>query len=327
MSIEQQLHLHFHKQAEKLKCTKEIDVQIQNIYQSHIHDHHIKKDKTSPRRISRLMIVAMVILLLCGFAYASTQLLFKTSEGSVNYEFYTDSTLTLQQISGNEIRESLDYVKQQLATGESAVVYLADYANEKHPFIKENPLLFVSNPFIDTNYDSWKATLEQSLPEYTLPTNLPDSITFVGGKKGYPIGNEITPDQKQLVEVLIKEAKDTGSKIVWQETSSSTSPITAFTTIYKNANDEEIYITMEIFPKDLVKVESYTNEAITHNQLDIHGKPAFYTNSMNFFSKTDYYQDLFWIKSNNDQTVVYRIGTESINLTQNELVYIANLMN
>ncbi len=327
MSIEQQLQQHFHRRAEKLACPVEIDDQVQKKVQSLIYTNDAQKTKMTSCRLPIFSMIAIVILLLSGFAFASTQLLFKANKDNHSYEFYADPTLTLQHITGKEIRESLNYVKSQLAIDETAVVYLSDFAKEKHPLIKKNPLISVSNPYIETNFTHWNNTLDQALSEYNLPADLLDEYAFVGGKFGYPLfPNSITPSEDQLINSLRKEAKETGTKLVWQKITPSASPTTAYTSIYKNNDGDEVYVTMELFPEGPIRVESFANEAMAYEQLSINDKEAFYIHSQNFFSETDQYQDLFWMESVNRQTVVYRIGTTSIHLSREDLVSIANHM-
>lgn len=328
MSIEQQLQQHFHKHAEKLHIPTEIDNKIQKVLQTQHFAADSNVKRKSSRRFSRFALIAIVVLLLSGFAFATTQLLFNTYNEKVSYSYYVDSTLTLQHITGEEIRDALNYVKSQLEVGETAVVYLTDYAKEKHPLIQQYPLLSVTNPYTEKDYKHWQTSLTQVLHGYKLPESLLNTYSFVGGHSGYPLySNGITPNMDQLTDSLRKEAKETKSKLVWKKIVPENSPITAYTSIYKHSNGDDVYITMELYPDEPLMVESFTSEAMTNGQINIDGKEAFYSHSKNIFSDTDEYQDLFWMENIDGQTVIYRIGTTSVQLTQEDLIQIAKHMN
>jgi hypothetical protein len=98
----------------------------------------------------------------------------------------------------------------------------------------------------------------------------------------------------------------------------------SFTLIYSNPNLDEIFVSLEILPEDIKQIDQFTPSSTAYEAFDVNGIEASYIeNNATFLSKTDYYQELFWIENLNDQTVIYRVVTDSLGVTKEELLSIA----
>jgi hypothetical protein len=328
MSIEIELKREFRKSAEAMKCPKHFDVHVHTLYRNYMERKSVAFRRfTFTGKTLRTAAIALLVVVLAGFIYGSTQLLFKTSTQNINIELAADSKLVLKHTSGKAIRQSLDDVRRQLAVGESAIVYFTDLAKEDYPLFRKYPILPVSNPYLYSDLEQWTTLLSERNLVFKQPSHLPASYTFAGGKQELPLGGTITPTSYGLIGELRKNAEETGNSVVWRKIALDAATIPAFTSIYKNDHQEEIYVSMQVVPATNVDIRGLTGNQTTSENVKVNERDAFYTNNNNqMLSKTDVYQDLVWLESEHDRTIVYRVSSGSLTVTKDELLQIAQSM-
>lgn len=268
----------------------------------------------------KLTYVAAAFVLLTGFGYATHSLLYKINEGSMHMEVQAYKDFSLMRITPEEIRRELASVENKLATGETAIVYFAELAKEKHPVYQQNPVIGVEKPAIVKDWKAWNTVLEEASLLQPLPKQLSESFSFLEGKLGTPYGVMIGQEGYKWLQELQEESKQTGKSVVWKVVPKTTSPIEAYTSLYQNQQQESIYFTVEVLPKDEINVQVSTPETTKYESLEINGKKAHYTKNDQFMlSKSGQYQELSWLDQDGQKTIMYRMATDSPSVSKEML--------
>ncbi|MGG4442843.1 hypothetical protein [Brevibacillus fortis] len=323
MFIEKKLRDEYEWAAGKLPISPSLDSKIERA---------AKKEWAGKGRLHhglrfrpKLVHVAAAFALLTGFGYATHSLLYKVDEGSVRMEVQAHKDFTLTQITPKEIRLEMANVENKLATGETALVYFAALEKEKHPLFQQNPIIGIKKPDVVKDWKAWTAVLsEEASLSHALPRQLPDSFSFLEGKQGTPYGVLLGQEGQQWLHELQEESKETGKNVVWKVVPQATSPIEAYTSLYENEQKERIFVTIERFTNDQLDVQLSTPETTKYDAVTVHGKKAHYTKNDQFlFSKSGQYQELSWMDHDAEQTIMYRVATDSPTVSKEMLLQAA----
>lgn len=260
----------------------------------------------------KLTHAATAFVLLTGFGFATQSLLYKVDEGTMHMEVQAQKDFALTRITPEEIRRELTNVEDKLATGDTAIVYFAELAKEKHPIFRQNPVIGIEKPEIEMDWKKWNDVHEEASFSLSLPKQLSGDFTFREGKVGTPFGVMIGQEGYDWLQELQEESKETGKSVVWKVVSKAASPIDTYTTLYQNEQKERIYVTVEVLPKEQVDVQVSTPETTTYAPVEVNGKEAHYTKNDQFlFSESHQYQELSWVGKVGDQTIMYHVASDS----------------
>ncbi|MGG1659054.1 hypothetical protein [Brevibacillus sp. NRS-1366] len=313
MFIEKKLKKEYEWAAGELKSDPALDNRIKFAIRQELAGGKQQKKGLRPK----LTHVAAVFVLLTGFGFSTQTLLYKVDEGAVHMEVQAHKEFALTRITPEEIRRELTNAENTLATGETAVVYFAELAKEKHPIFQQNPVIGVEKPEVVLDWKQWNAVHEKAAPLPSMPKQLSDHFAFREGKLGTPFGVMVGQEGYEWLQELQAKSRETGKSVVWKVVPKTESPIDAYTTLYQNEQNERIYVTVEVLPKDQVNVQVSTPETTTYVPVEVNGKKAHYTKNDQFlFSESHQYQELSWVGKAGEQTIMYRVASDSPTVTK-----------
>ena len=279
-----------------------------------------KEKKKSMFLRPKLTHVAASFVLLTGFGFATHSLLYKENTGSVQMEVQSAKDFALTQIAPEEIRRELASVENKLATGETAIVYFAELAKEKHPLFQQNPVIGVEKLEVVADWKQWDEISKKASLSHSLPKQLGDDFTFREGKLGTPYGAMIGQGGETWLQELQQESKETGKSVVWKVVPNSASPINTYTTLYQNEQKANIYFTVEVLPEDQLNIQVSTPETTTYEPVEVNGKKAHYTSNDQFlFSDSGLYKELSWVSKEGEKTIMYHMATDSLAVSKQML--------
>ncbi|MBD8498012.1 hypothetical protein [Paenibacillus arenosi] len=273
--------------------------------------------------LPKLAVISILAAALLGFTYAGVSFLFQESKGNISVMMNAVSDdLTLNKEQQLFISRALADVKQQLQSGEDAIVYFADLEGEE--VLQGKPLFPVSKPAVNKNLESWKQSIPYMPIADTVPRKVLDHFAFEGGMKRSPLGVVFFGAFEETLDKLKQESKDTGKKVVWRKTvPSSEEPLKSYTSIYRDSKQQAIYISV-LTASEKIRMESMMPSSSAYEQLDIEGNQAHYTrNDNNLFSGSLTYQELMWMEVHGGKTYVFSAASDSPKITKEQLVQVA----
>ncbi len=263
----------------------------------------------------------VVVAMLCGFTYGAVKL-YDVEFGGVRMQVMSDQALELTQMSGEELRGMVEDVRSQLLPGETAVIYVEPFTREKHHLIRDNPGLGVSNPVVYSDWTAWSSMVEQETNRMRLPATIGEKYTFSSGIRDYALGSGFGLLGKEALDQLREEAARSGARMSWTKVETWDLPTDPLTSFYRAANGEEIYVTIELLQSDVVSMSQYTNNQ-AYEVAQLGEIEAFYLESLHFLSDTGKVQEVFWMAEDGGRVVNVHIGTQSSDLTKEQLLAIA----
>ncbi len=317
MSIEQQLVEAFEQDSRK--CPSDLDTRIAAEYRQQVMQQRGIPFMSRTRKMPKFVLIAIIFILICGFSYAGSKLLFedKTDTFSINYQ--TAQELHFEQGDIEKIRGSLEEVKAQLNPGDTAVVYLQDYDIQ----VAGTPLVFGINKPIPIPLEDWKATLQQHSIEEKLPESILGTFNFVEGMENSPYQFSFGPDGYQLLNEMKAENKKTGSELLWRKADlSKAEPVVPYTSVYRNSSNETIYLTWQIANGNPdLKMFQVAPPNTTYEEINIGGLTAHYMlDDQSLFGQSNIHQDVMWLKESGGKSVIYHVQTDSTKLTKEQLI-------
>ncbi|GGG72425.1 hypothetical protein [Paenibacillus radicis (ex Gao et al. 2016)] len=321
MSIERQLAEAFKRNESAIECPPSLDARIMAEYR------RLRMDKRGDSFMKRkwslpkVAIIVVVVAVLSGFAYAGNKFLFSDSKGRYAIHMQTNEAFRLNQETLEKVRASLQEVQAELAPGETAVVYLPELAAK---FNGELPPLGVTNPAYMTDIQQWKQVLEKS----SIAEPLPDSL--LGGTYPFQAGTLNSPfhfmmglDAIELQdEMKTENKKGEDNRPLWRLTAPPVDiPQSYYTSVYRNANGEAIYISWGVLKGSSIKLEGISSPDTEYVQLDLNGQKAHYTkNDQSLYGDSNVFQGIMWIEEEEDQTIVYHVESDSASMTKERLI-------
>lgn len=324
MSIEKQLKHEYVRASAALSCPSEVNEMV--------HSRWKQRNGAKPwyrARISRRVIgVALSLMLFTGFAYSTQQLLFSEHRDGFFWEIAKDSTIQLDPAFIADIHQQLDGIRQQLAAGQFAHVYLSDL--EKNiSGVESSGLISIGNPELQTDLEAWRSVLQQAgVNPLGVPDQLPNGFIFQSGMNTGAF-HEVVIADIPLVQELKHEAKQAEDGVAWRlmEAGVEAQP-GSYTTTYVNAAGEHIYVTVNEFPEDIVGFTMITPESTDYEGLDIHGETAHYiVNNQSFLSPTQLAKTVSWLHKESGRSAMYTVTTDVDRVTKEQLIAAAESLN
>lgn len=314
MSIEKQLSEAFKHNEVSLHCPPSLDNRIMAEYEQAVMNKGSNVYMMKKRRLPKVALIALVVALLCGFAYGS-KLLFSDSTNQLSYQFNSSEAFHLNAETFEHARATLQEVKTQLAPGEAGIVYMPE-------IFKDYPLYGVTNPDYIADKQQWELVLE----EHGLTEQLPDSLlegaySFkAGAVDEYPL---ISLEQNGLLAEMEAEKKTSNNdQPVWRLSDSTTNPImTSYISVYEDENEEAIRLSWQIYDEVVSKINGFTSPTTEYEEYDLNGKKVHYTkNNQSLYTESDVLQSAMWMVEKDGQSFIYTIESDSPSMTKEKLI-------
>ncbi|MCR8844558.1 hypothetical protein NQ117_12780 [Paenibacillus sp. SC116] len=158
----------------------------------------------------------------------------------------------------------------------------------------------------------------------SFPSNVLGDFSFEGWMNGTPFGSFFFDSFTEMMDELKQESEDTGKKVVWRkETLTSEGPINIFTSIYRYSKHESVYVAVEA-TSEKIRIEGIIPSSSVYEKLDVKGNQAHYTrDDSSLFSASLTYQEVMWMEVHGNKTFVYKIMSDSPDITKEQLVQAA----
>lgn len=290
----------------------------------------------------KLAIGFTVLALVSGFA---DYIWIRIGDGRVNIQYSEGIHRAMDASMLSSLHAELQQVRSKLAPGESAVVYSSKFS-KLVPEMTDIPLISVSNPIMIDELDAWKSILDQEVGKgYKLPQPqmLDFPLIFVGGKRGGVYGPDMTSSDVKLLQELKAEAETSAQaraseqskttsgrpvdQFAWRvrnEQQAADSPIRSYTARYNDAQHNVIDVTLQLV-KEQVEMRLIASGA--EQTVEVNGSKGVYLRSEPFiFSETNQYQTIQWLETQDNVTIIYSVGSESIGVTKQQLLAVAASM-
>ncbi|GAA0391897.1 DUF4367 domain-containing protein [Paenibacillus motobuensis] len=270
-----------------------------------------------------LLKVVLGLALFVVIAGFNRYIWFQISDHRMSLQYVQMNTRMDDEELSSKIHRDLKEVEAELEVGESAIVYLPELA-KLYTMDKKQALVVVTNPFIITDFSKWETILARNTAKYKLPPARSTGLYFVGGKEESPFGGFIPLEWRKLLPELEKESEKMNGKAVWRkQVDKPANQPRIFTTIYHNEREDQVYVSMQfIDQKTDFKIATSNLE---NEEINIDGVKAHYFNTQPFFfSDSNRVQEIQWLETFEDYTLLYSIGSISPTLTKEELLRIAH---
>lgn len=321
MSIEQRLAEEFKRDSGNRICPPELDARIAAEYRQLVVSQGRERFMWRKGKAVKIILIAVIVLAVCGFGLAN-QLLFEDHKDGVAVSYQSDQQLHFEPADVEKIRSSLAEVKAQLAPGDTAVVYLKDYELK----IGGSPVVFGINKPISLQPDAWRATLKQHNIGETLPETLLGTFKLLEGMESSPYQFNFGGDAYRLLDDMKTESQKTESPVLWRKTElSGNQPIVPYTSVYRNASNDTIYLTWQIADSNAdVRLVQAAPPGTKYEDITINGVNAHYLmNDQALFGQSTIQQDVMWLKESGAQTIIYHVQSDSTTLTKAQLIQAA----
>lgn len=319
MSIEEQLKEEFKHNSKNMVCPPTIDLRVMNACREQMLEKKGVQPMKRRGKLYKSIMLILVIAVVSGFTYAGRTLLFEETKGNMTMSAAKLEEFKLSKAQLEGINEARNEVKAQLNVGESAVLYLTELER-----VTSTPLIPVSQPEVNEDLDSWRTVLMGRQFDVLPPVSLLESYRFAGGMEASPFGDLWGTDTD--METLKKEMKDeseaSGKDMVWRMTQAPSSlPMLSYTTTYRNAQHETLYLVMDTALDSTIKVELVTPPSTKYEKLDLNGHSAHYfSNDAYLYNDNHFYQEISWMSEKEGRAFIYRIGSDSPSMTKEKLM-------
>lgn len=318
MSIERQLTEAFKHNNSSLQCPPSIDAKIMAQYRAATMAKRgtllMKKKST----LWKTAIVALLVVVLSGFAYSGTKLLYSNSKGQVQYSVHSSETFLYTPEELDQLRETIKEVEAQLEPGETAAVYLPQLFRQ---FPNVPPLFAVTKPAFIADLQQWRDVLDQEGVTEMLPEALLDgAYQFAEGAVNKQ--NVSFDDYINIEELTAEYESRMNDEPVWRLTQND-ALVPLYTTVYHDINGESIQLNWEIY-NEKMKVDGFTATTSQYESFELNGETVHYIyNTQYLFGDSNELQSVNWLEENGEQTIYYSVETHSPNITQEELLSVA----
>lgn len=313
-----QLTKQFKARAEEIQPPSGHEMSIRDLYEA---DQKRRRRSTHLKPVLfKVFLGVALFVVIAGF---NRYIWFQISDHRMSLQYVQMTTRMNDEESSSKIHLDLKAVEAELGVGESAIVYLPELA-KLYAMDKKQALVVVSNPSIITDFSKWEKILSQNMVKYKLPPASSTGLFFVEGKEDPPFGGFISLESRKLLPQLEKESEEMNGKAVWRKlVDKPANQPRIFTSFYHNEQQDEIYVSMQFIDQKTDFKIATSN--IENEEININGVKAHYFNTQPFFfSESNRVQEIQWLETFEDHTLMYSIGSISPTLTKEELLRIAH---
>jgi hypothetical protein len=332
MSIENQLKLAFRQSAQHLEQPFQLDAHIEQLFDKHIHG----KGKSSKwfshqNKFARIVIIAACFLIFSGFAYAST-LIYHLNQDNVQIEATKDSQFNFTKKQLNEIIGARNEVRNNLAAGESAFVYIAELDKIKVPGFVDGSgmgLIIVTNPLPYLDLNQWKELTRSSFAAFRTPTLLPNGFAFNKGEieDHFRIDSN---EQTKFYGPLKEKALATDGIMAWEKAGPEdflSHGITTPQLIYTNSANDRIEVNFTVKPPGIDNMNMIIpmGDLATAEKVRVADLEGYYSEDNQYiFNDTGYLKKIIWLEQVGDQTIICQVSSPSKDVSKEDLLLVAN---
>jgi len=320
MSIERQLTEAFKSNNSSLECPPSIDQKVMAQYRAATmaEKGSFVMKKKSP--VWKTAIVAVLVVVLSGFAYSGTKLLYSNSEGKVQYSIHSSEAFQYTPEELGQLRGTIKEVQDQLEPGQTAAVYLPQLFKQ---FPNVPPLFGVTKPAFISDLQQWREILDQEGVTEVLPEALlGGQYQFAeGAVNDAHVGTDVFDIANQLKAEYESRVDD---EPVWRLTQSDDSDFASrYLSIYRNIYGEAIQLNWEVY-NETMKVDGFTSASSQYESFELNGETVHYIyNTQYLFGDSSELQSVIWQEEKDDATIFYSVETHSPNITQEQLLAVA----
>ncbi|MNC42917.1 hypothetical protein D3C75_917510 [compost metagenome] len=217
-----------------------------------------------------------------------------------------------------EIRGSLAEVKAQLNPGETAVVYFKDHDFE----VEGSPVVFGINHPVTLPLELWRATLQEHNVAEKLPDTLLGTYQLAEGMETSPYQFSFGADAYTLLDEMRADSKKTGSEMLWRKTNASEVLVGTYTSVYRNAANDSIYLTWQIADgAPGAKMMQLVPPNTVYEDIQLGSLTGHYLkDGQSLFGQSSVHQDVTWLSASEGKTVSYHVQTDSMTMTKEQLI-------
>jgi len=264
----------------------------------------------------KVLLALVVVVVFSGF---NRYIWLQISDHRMSLQYSQTNTGVNDVELSTAIHRELQQVESSLKVGESAIVYLPELA--KLNAMDKKGLVVVSNPPVITDFSLWKTILAKNTPEFKLPTEPSIGLDFVEGKEESPFGGVISLELLELLPELTRESKEKGGKMAWRKVIDKNQQH-VYTTLYRNERQDVIYVSMQLIDqKTDIRIDTVHMDS---DEVNVNGAKAHYLQTQPFFfADSNRVQEIQWLETFEQYTLMYSVGSDSSTLTKEELLHAA----
>lgn len=338
MSIEQKLKYQFNTEASQLETPHHLDSAILCNYRRQVMEN--RSGKMNMKSLyKKAIVISAIVVVLSGFGYGATQF-FSTTEGNLTYSVFTTNEFDKPDMSSEELVKThlaMEEVKAQLNEGESAIIYRPELQND-------TPFVTVYKPAEVNEWEKW----QQALQSEHIRANehlLNQKFTFVAGTDVNPFMSMHYYDAEEqgVYELIDQYDNNDVNKLIWKKIEMNLLDLGMenYTTLYKNADDQSVYVVATTMSPPRVAIEQFDSTGLTRV-----GEPSYeikqyistdkslvtqqigdfdvsYMQYNSTLSRTGTVQSVTWLEKAANDTIIYSVMTEDTNIKEKTLFDIA----
>ncbi|MGM7681210.1 hypothetical protein ACSVDA_03550 [Cytobacillus sp. Hm23] len=310
----------FEKTSKSIKEPDNIKTNAQLAFKHY----HSNKKRIRNQRFSKLAIAMACLLIFSGFAYAAN-IIYEFTFDSFEFNIADDTMIDIPNLKEREhIQNTIEHIRESLKPGESAIMYSSALDNGQNGSFS---LATINNPQ-EISIEDWKDYMSDYFSQYKIPRTSYHGMTLKAAHYQTVVGGVDPEMAEKYYDTLKTQSTKTTTEITWDNLGSfSIKPNDLRNLpnlIYRTKTNDEIFITYHLLTDDLVAMTSYLGEDF--KQYNVDGNDAFYVETNESLYTTNNEKILSWIENSNGQMILYKITTDSVNITQDDLLAIANNM-
>lgn len=271
-------------------------------------------------KVSAVVLVLAVLSGFTGYYY------FNISDQRVSFTYRQPVSGWMDAAASARIYELLAEVEAGLEAGESAIVYVPELAER---YTGKLALVSVMRPQTVTDAKQWEAELAEAgefglLAEAVLPDAAANGWSFDRGQRQPPFGGRLGERDLDWLPELERESEASGGGAAWRirPPDSGEPESKVYTSFYRNAAGEEIYVSVEIVDR---KTDNRIMSSLAETEeVGLHGEKAYYLRTEPFmFAESNRHHQVQWLQSTDDATWVISVGSSSPEVEKAELLQMA----
>lgn len=319
-----QLNELFKSNASGIRPSTGHEQRIRLLYERQLHRRN--RSRFGGKRRSVLLKVSVAILVLAIISGFTGYYYFKISDQRVSFTYQQPVSALMDAATSARIYGMLKEIEAGLEAGESAVVYVPELAKL---YSRKLALVSVMRPESETDEKRWEAEMAAAGDDDMLTRAMLPDMSAIGwffdrGQPQPPFGGRISEREAGWLAELERESEVSGGGTAWRIKlpDSEESHSRVYTSFYRNAAQEELYVSVEIV--DRKTDYRFMSSLAETEEVGLNGEKAYYLRTEPFmFAESNMHHQMQWLKSAGDSTWVYSIGSVSPEVGKAELLRMA----
>ncbi|MFF2480985.1 hypothetical protein [Paenibacillus sp. NPDC058071] len=315
-----QLTQQYKLQASKIQPPTGHEQRIRQMYDKQFNNRSRARGIRSSK-LYKAAVVSLIVAVVSGF---TGYYYLKISDERIDIRYNQSASTAFDTAESARTYGVLSEARDQLAVGETAIVYVPELA-KRFPGHEEMALIAVSQPEPIVDHEAWKTVVsEQIAGNEPIPLTVGE-WTFDRGQKQAPYGGNIDIAQQHLLQELKQESASKNGAAAWKKapwTKDDPFP-NVLTAFYRNGSQTELYVSVTIIEQN---TEQRINSSLLESEeLNLEGVRAYYLRTEPFmFSKSNKLQEVTWVESRDNYSLIYSVGSDSDAIEKTELESLAH---